>query len=106
MVFDLVTPVPERSGLGDGFSVFLRIVEWEADDVLQVPLGAIFRQGHDWAVFVAGPDGTARLQVIELGRRNDTGAQVLSGLEAGQRVITHPSDAIRDGVRIVPRDGE
>ncbi|HKL55243.1 HlyD family efflux transporter periplasmic adaptor subunit [Marivita sp.] len=105
VVFDLVTPVADRAGLGDGFSVFLRIVEWEADDILQVPLGAIFRRGQDWAVFVADKDDTARLQVIELGRRNETAAQVLSGLEAGQRVITHPSDAIRDGIRIVARDG-
>jgi HlyD family secretion protein len=102
-IFSIDTPIAERSALGDGFSVFLRIVEWEAPDVLQVPLGAMFRRGQDWAVFVAAPDGTARLQVIEIGRRNDLSAQVLSGLVEGQQVITHPSDAIFDGVPIVQR---
>lgn len=103
-IFSIDTPIAERSALGDGFSVFLRIVEWQRDDVLQVPLGAMFRQGAGWAVFVAAPDGTARLQPIEIGRRNDQSAQVLSGLSEGQEVITHPSDAILDGVPIVRRD--
>jgi len=102
-IFSIDTPVADRAALGDGFSVFLRIIEWQQDDVLQVPLGAMFRRGQDWAVFVAAPDGTARLQVIDIGRRNDLSAQVLSGLVEGQQVITHPSDAISDGVRIVQR---
>ena len=103
VIFAIDTPVADRAGLGDGFSVFLRIVEWQDDNVLQVPLGAMFRDGPDWAVFVVSEDGTARLQTIEPGQRNDRTAQVLSGLEEGQNVITHPSDAITDGTRIVER---
>ena len=33
-------------------------------------------------------------------------AQVLSGLQPGDRVILHPADAIADGVAITPRPAE
>ena len=48
---DLLTPPQERAGLGDNYRVFVRVVEWAGNDVLQVPLGALFRRGEDWAVY-------------------------------------------------------
>jgi len=102
VVFDLVTPASERPSLRHGYSVFLRIVEWRADDVLRVPLGAVFRRGGDWAVFVA-QSGTARLRRVDLGRRNDSVAEVQGGLMAGERVILHPHDGITDGIVVTKR---
>ncbi|GAA5068332.1 HlyD family efflux transporter periplasmic adaptor subunit [Roseibacterium beibuensis] len=102
-IFDLASPPEARAGLGHGFSVFLRIVEWEADAALQVPLGALFRRGEDWAVFVV-EDGIARERIIEIGQRGTRMAQVIGGLEAGEAIITHPSDAISDGVPVVDRE--
>lgn len=102
VVFDLLTPTEERPSLGDGFSVYLRIVEWEAENVLTVPLSAMFRQGNDWAVFRA-EGGVAYAQPIEIGRRNAVSAQIIDGLSKGDRVIMHPHDAIRDGVTITER---
>ena len=100
--FTLVSPKEDRPALGDGFSVFLRIVEWRGDDVVQVPLNAVFRKGEDWFVFVAN-GGMAELRGVELGRRNGQMTEVLSGLDPGERVVTHPSDAISDGVGLVER---
>ncbi|WP_343080879.1 efflux RND transporter periplasmic adaptor subunit [Ostreiculturibacter nitratireducens] len=102
-IFSLLSPPEERPGLGDQFAVFLRIVVWEADDVVQVPLSALFRHGGEWAVFVAEGD-TARLADVEVGQRNARTAQILAGVEAGQSVITHPSDQITDGVPITLRE--
>lgn len=101
VVFDLITPPEQRPALGDGFSVFLRAVEWESDDVLAVPLSAVFRQGSDWAVFVT-EGSAARLRRIEIGRRNTSFAEVLSGLEAGETVILHPAEEIAEGTEIEP----
>lgn len=101
-VFELVSAPEARPGLGGGFAVFLRIVEWEADDVLQVPLSALFRSDGGWAVYVER-EGTARLARIETGRRSATAAEVRSGLTEGDRVVTHPSDALADGVEIMER---
>lgn len=88
--------------LGEGFSVFVRIVEWSADDVVQAPLNAVFRDGDGWAVFVH-EDGVAVRRKVEIGRRNDRAFVVRDGLIPGERVITHPSDAIQDGVRVAVR---
>jgi HlyD family secretion protein len=99
---ELLTPANERLGLGDGFSVFLRIIEWSGDDLLLVPLSAVFRNGENWNVFVA-EDGIARQVEVDLGRRNNSFAEVLEGLSEGQNVITHPSDKVSDGAKIVDR---
>jgi HlyD family secretion protein len=102
-IFSIETPPEERPGLGHGFSVFLRIVEWESGDALQVPLGALFRRGEDWAVFLV-EDGRARERMVEVGRRGQRTAQIAAGLETGDVIITHPSDAVSDGVLIVDRE--
>lgn len=87
--------------LGHGFRVVTRISIWRGDDVLSIPVGALFRDGSDWAAYVLR-DGRARLQVITLGERNEDHAQVVAGLTAGQQVILHPSDLVADGARVAP----
>ena len=101
-IFEIVSPPEDRKGLGDGFSVFLRIVEWQTDDTVQVPLSALWRSGEDWAVFVV-EDGEAKRRTVEIGRRNAREAQVLAGLEPGEVVVTHPSDEVTAGTAIVDR---
>ena len=101
-VFDILSPPDQRAGLGGGFSVFLRIVEWEAEDTLQVPLSALFRHGEGWAVFAVA-EGVARRLPVEIGRRNALTAQVISGLDMGMRVVTHPNEALSDGAPVVER---
>ena len=87
--------------LGHGFRVVAHITLWKGEGVLSIPVGALFRDGSDWATFV-DRDGRARLQVITLGERNDAFAQVLSGVQVGDRVILHPSDMIEDGTALMP----
>ncbi len=101
-LFDLTSPLPDRAGLGDGFSVFLRVVAWQAADVIQVPLSAAFRNGDAWAVFVVR-DGVALQRPVTLGRRNAMFAEVTDGLTAGEIVVTHPSDALSDGLMVMER---
>ena len=101
-IFDLASDVEERAGLGHGFAVFLRIVEWQEEDVLLVPLSALFRRGDAWSVYVA-ENGIARERPVALGRRNGRQAVVLQGLEENEAVVTHPSDAVADGVPILDR---
>ncbi|MGB7242015.1 MAG: HlyD family efflux transporter periplasmic adaptor subunit [Sulfitobacter sp.] len=100
--FELISPSSERPNLGDGFAVFLRIVEWHAEDVLQIPLSAAFRDENGWAVFVA-IEGIAEKRAVTLGRHNDRRVEVLVGLDLSEQVITHPSDAIAAGVALVER---
>lgn len=88
--------------LGHGFAVFLRIVEYKSQDTLTVPLSAAFRSGEGWAVFRVN-EGWAERVPVELGRRNTQFAEVVSGLEPGDQVVTHPSDQLTDGGLIEQR---
>ena len=103
VILDLHAAPEQRQSLGDGFRVEARIVLWEGNDVLQTPTGALFRHGDEWAVFVVA-DGVARLRTVQLGRRNSLAAQVLDGLQPGERVILHPSDQVRDGIAVQQRN--
>ena len=70
--------------------------------MLKVPVGALFRRGEDWAVFVV-ENGRVRLQSVELGQRNNEYGQIVSGLEAGQTVVLHPPDTLTDDTRVTER---
>ena len=88
------------AGLGDGYRVEARIIILEREDVVRVPVSALFRDGNEWAVFEK--DGEiARRKRVTLGARNDQHAEVLEGVAAEQQVILHPSDKLADGVAVV-----
>ena len=75
---------------------------WKEDDVLKVPVGALFRQGDDWAVFVVN-DGRAQRQVVQIGQRNENEAQINEGIDAGATLVLHPPDTLTDGTRVTVR---
>ena len=102
VIVDLLDPPADRKSLGDGFRVEARIIVEEASDVLKVPTSALFRQGTDWAVFLA-VDGVAKLRKVTLGLQNGLAAEVLAGLVAGDSVVVHPGDDVADGTAIRQR---
>jgi len=93
--------VPHDCKLGDGYKVEARIVVW-AGTAVTVPLGSLFRRGAEWAVFVVD-NGRASLRPVTIGERNAEVAQVLKGLELGDRVVLHPPDTLADGGRLAIR---
>ncbi len=100
VIADLDDPRSEWQALGDGYRVEMRVVLWQSDDVLQVPMSALFRGPNgEWTVF-ADVDGAAHATPVEIGHRNGQAAEVVSGLAAGDRVIVHPPDSVEDGTRI------
>lgn len=103
VVLALLDPDAANGKLGHRYRVIARIVVWQEDDVVQVPLGALFREDGEWAVFVV-EDGIAQVRVVELGERTMRSAQVLSGLEPGETVILHASDRIAPGAAVAPRE--
>lgn len=96
VIADFIDPA---DGLGDGFRVETRIVTWESPDILKVPGSAAFRERDGWSVFVLD-NGRAHRHAIEIGHRNQTEAEVLSGITVGEDVILHPSNQLREGVRV------
>ena len=102
VMIDLVSPFADWRQLGHGYRLDTRIIVWSSDDVLKVPIGALFRDGGEWAVFV-DDGGVAALRSVQLGHIGGRESEVLDGLKIGDRVIMHPSDQIDVGSGIVQR---
>ncbi len=102
VIIDITSPPESWIRLGHGYRVEPQIVLWSANDVLRVPLTALFRSGQGWAVFVE-QDGHAVLRAVAVGKQSGFEAEVTSGLEAGERIVLHPSDRIADGTRLTER---
>jgi HlyD family secretion protein len=102
VILDPTGDVDGWSALGDGFRVEVRIVIERVSDVVRVPTGALFRRGDGWAVFRA--DGNRLIETeVGIGRRSQAEAEVVSGLEPGDRVVLYPGDRVEDGVRFRAR---
>lgn len=100
---NVVIDVPNApAALGDGFRVDTHIVVWETKDALVAPVSALIRTGNQWAVF-AVEKGRAKLTRVQVGRQSGAEAQVLSGVDAGARLIVFPSDQIVDGIGVRPQ---
>ncbi len=95
----IADPVDELGPLGDGYRVEVRVIVWSAQDVNKVAGSSLFRAGETWHVF-AVENGRAREREVRIGQRNQTEAEILSGLAPGTKVIRYPSNQIKDNIRI------
>jgi HlyD family secretion protein len=102
VVIDLIDLPESRSELGDGFRVDCEIIVWQSASSLLVPTSALFRVGDQWNVF--GIDASkAKLTPVKIGQNNGVLAEVIEGVSEGTVVVTHPSDAVEDGVGVAER---
>lgn len=102
VIVAFTSPAAQWQRLGDAYRVEASFILWEANDVLQIPSSALFRDGNGWAAFVV-EQGKAARRSMQIGQRSGLRAQVLSGIKEGERVIVHPDDRVRDGVRVAGR---
>ncbi len=98
-VLDLKQPQPQ---LGHEFRIFARLVVWEADNVLTVPIGALFRSGRDWSVFRLDGDRIS-LARLKIGHMNSHSAEIIEGLKTGEKVVLYPNDVLEDGTLVAER---
>lgn len=99
VLVDLLPNPTALQRVADGYRVDAAIEVSREEDVLTVPLSALFRHDEHWATFRV-VDGRARLTPVRVGSRGDQLAVALTGLEPGATVIVYPSDAVRDGARV------
>jgi HlyD family secretion protein len=85
--------------LGDRYRVDVSLVTWESDDVLLVPMSALFRADGRWSVYVVAEE-RARLRPVEIGEQGRTHAEVRGGLVPGDVVILYPSEATAEGAPV------
>lgn len=85
--------------LGDNFHIEVSFIVNMYQDVLKLPIGAIFREGDSWAVYLL-ENGRARKKNIEIRVMNQSEAIINSGLKLGDIVVNYPGDLVKDGTRI------
>jgi HlyD family secretion protein len=86
------TPV----GLKPGMGVRVEIMVDHLNNVLAVPLPAIYATGPTSYVFVRNPGGDVRPVKVTLGATNETHAQILQGVSAGDQVLVLQTGQGRD----------
>jgi HlyD family secretion protein len=101
VVVDITSPREEWRSLGDNFRVEARVVTWESDRVLKVPVSGLFRQGSGWAAYVVR-GGQAELVPVQAGPSGGGEIQVVEGLAEGDELVLYPGDRIKPGQRVKP----
>lgn len=106
VIVEITSPYEEWRVLGDGFRVVAEFITWQGEEVLQVPSSSLFRTGDaEWALFIV-EGGESKLRRVEIGRQSGLYTQIVSGLEVGEQIITHPDERIEEGVavRVIERE--
>ena len=89
--------LPNPAGrLRSGMFARLRL-PGESRQVAWVAEAAVVRRGPLTGVFVVDDGNIARLRWITLGRLVDSRYEVLTGLDAGERIVARPAPELEDG---------
>jgi membrane fusion protein (multidrug efflux system) len=84
-----------------GESVFGRVVTAVHARAVTVPVAALVPSGDGFQVFVVDSEGIAHVRAVTVGARNQSLAEILAGLTAGETVVTTGAYGIEDGTKIV-----
>lgn len=86
--------------LRDGMSCVLKVLNSASGERVQIPYRAVTEQMGEFFVFVAPNDTTANLRKVKLGPRVGSDVVILSGIQAGDKVITDGFQRLHDGGKI------
>ncbi len=82
------------AGLNRGQTVDVRVTLGATRAALIAPVGGWLDSGGGTSAFVLDPDGRhARRRAVKVGRRNPEEAEIISGLAAGDRIVTSTTAA-------------
>jgi RND family efflux transporter MFP subunit len=85
--------------LKDGMSCVLKVLNNQSGKRVQVPYKAITEQMGEFFVFVS-QDTIAKQHKVKLGPRIGSDVVIMSGIEAGDKIITDGFQRLRDGGKI------
>lgn len=99
VIVDLTSPRETWTGLGDGYRVEVKIVVDQTDQATVLPVGALFRRGDAWNVFVV-EEGRVLLREIQVARLSQRVAAIAQGVGSGDIVVVYPPAALADGSNV------
>lgn len=83
-----------------GESIFGRIVTALHPNAVVIPVDALVPQGEGYILFVVDSNGTAHQRPVTIGGRTEAMVEVLSGLAAGETIVSHGAYGVADGAKI------
>jgi RND family efflux transporter MFP subunit len=83
-----------------GESVAGRIVTGVHADAITIPVEALVPEGEAFHVFVVDSAGIAHVRPVVVGGRSETRAEILQGLQPGERVVTTGAYGVTDSAKI------
>ena len=69
-------------------------------DAITVPDSAIVQRGQLTGVFVVNPEGIAQFRIVTIGKGEDGGLEVLSGLSEGDEIVVSGTEQLTDGSKV------
>ena len=96
--FTVKIDLPAGRGRSGGYGkAFFRIGSRQG---LAVPAAAVVERGALTSLWAVSPEGIARLRLVKLGRVLGDRVEVISGLRAGDRIVTAGMDRVSDGATL------
>lgn len=100
--FTVKVELPADARLRSGLFGRVRFARGQRQAIL-VPRLAVVDRGQLQGLYVVSPDGTLNLRFVTLGKTSGESVEILSGLEAGEKVVTNPGDRELGGQRVEAR---
>jgi RND family efflux transporter MFP subunit len=83
-----------------GESVFGRIITGVNPRAVVIPVEALVPEGDGYRVFVVDSAGIAHARAVTVGGRTESRVEILSGVAAGETVVTTGAYGVQDSARI------
>ena len=97
--FAVKVDIPGAAGLRPGQFGRLRFAG-STRQTLTVPTASIVRRGQLTFVFALDAESRARLRPVSIGEAAGARVEVLTGIKAGDLVVTNPPPSLTDGARV------
>ena len=99
-----IFPNPDRL-VAPGLFVRVRLPLQRHDQAARIPPVAVAQSPGGPVVFVVDADHTAHARPVRLGPVADGQQVIVEGLRDGDRIVVNGQVAVRDGMTVVPRNG-
>ncbi|MDO4268019.1 MAG: efflux RND transporter periplasmic adaptor subunit [Eubacteriales bacterium] len=104
-LFKVKASVEDGDAIPTGSSVKLYVTAEKAENVMTIPVDAVYYSGGDAYVYTC-EDGTVHQTDVEVGIYDSERAQILSGITMDDQVITTWSSELYEGSRVQTADGQ
>lgn len=98
-LFKVKASVPDGAAFATGTSVKLRVVSQKAENVLTVPVDAVYYEGGKPFIYTYG-DGVLHKNAVTVGLSDESYIEVKEGINASDQVVTTWTTEFYDGSKV------